>query len=207
MALENICRYNKFGHCKYGETCHKQHVKELCEIQSCEAQKCPKRHPRVCKYYYEYRRCKFGSFCSFSHRVSGNSIENENKIIEMERKISNLEKAVAENEDRIKKLKDKLDNVEVESKKSEDDLKHLALQTVGAVSEIIVKKATEAVVEIVSKHQHESVKRNEAALEALCSQLKVLSSSLQSTPLSTLNSPFQPISTTSIPSSSSSSSS
>ena len=122
----------------------------------------------------------------------------------MERKISNLEKAVAENEDRIKKLKDKLDNVEVESKKSEDDLKHLALQTVGAVSEIIVKKATEAVVEIVSKHQHESVKRNEAALEALCSQLKVLSSSLQSTPLSTLNSPFQPISTTSIPSSSAS---
>ena len=145
MATENICIYNKFGHCKFGETCQKHHLKEVCEIKSCETQNCTKRHPRICKYYYEFRRCKFGSYCSFSHRVSSSdTIENDNKICEIKRKMSSLEKTVTENEIQIKKL----DSVEVKNKKLDADLE-LALQTLEAVSQMVAKKVTEAVVGIL----------------------------------------------------------
>ena len=67
MALESLCLYNKFGHCKFSETCRKLHNKEICRNKTCEIQHCLKRHPRPCKYFQEYKRCKFGEFCSFSH--------------------------------------------------------------------------------------------------------------------------------------------
>ena len=178
MTMENICLYNKFGHCKFGETCQKHHLKELCEIKSCETQSCSKRHPRICKYYYEYRRCKFGSYCSFSHRASSsNTIENYDKISELERKMSSLEKTVTKSEIKIKKLEDAIDSVEVKNKKLEADLE-LALQTVAAVSEIVAKKVTEAVVGIISNHQEDVENRNEATFEAINSKLEELSSLL-----------------------------
>ena len=94
MADENICLYNKFGYCKYRETCKYKHVKEICETIQCSEEKCSKRHPRTCRYFRDYRRCKFGSYCTFSHDVPKNSDHCEIKVLK--EKVDNLEKIISD---------------------------------------------------------------------------------------------------------------
>ena len=69
MSAKTICQFSKFGHCRFSVNCRLLHVKEICESESCETSKCPKRHPKACKFYAEYRRCKFGDYCSYSHDI------------------------------------------------------------------------------------------------------------------------------------------
>ena len=40
MVTQNVCRYFKFGHCKFGNKCRLMHVKEMCENFSCDANAC-----------------------------------------------------------------------------------------------------------------------------------------------------------------------
>ena len=59
MATQNVCKYNKFGYCRYRETCRNLHIDEICENKTCDITTCRQRHPRECRYYREYFRCKF----------------------------------------------------------------------------------------------------------------------------------------------------
>ena len=69
-SLINICQYNKFGHCRFGAKCRKQHCDVICESNSCDIFNCENRHPKRCKYWQEYGLCKFGSYCSYVHIAS-----------------------------------------------------------------------------------------------------------------------------------------
>ena len=55
-----VCKHFKFGFCKFGEKCHKQHLKETCQTKDCHVKTCNKRHPRICKYFTVNQLCKFG---------------------------------------------------------------------------------------------------------------------------------------------------
>ena len=70
MDVTEVCLFNKFGHCKYQTACRKRHINTICEKEKCEVDNCCERHPRECNYYREYKRCKFGSYCSFTHKAS-----------------------------------------------------------------------------------------------------------------------------------------
>ena len=85
MANRGLCPFNKFGYCRYLDTCRKKHTKDICEIPQCEVNKCSKRHPRTCKYYQEYGRCKFGEDCSYKH----NKNETNSEIV---KELENLKK-------------------------------------------------------------------------------------------------------------------
>ena len=74
MAI-TVCLHNKFGFCKYGEHCRKEHVEVVCENEECTVNECSKRHPRPCKYFREFGKCKFSEICAFSHNVSVDPIE------------------------------------------------------------------------------------------------------------------------------------
>ena len=104
MAQQNVCEYFKFGYCKFLDTCRLMHIKEKCENQSCEIKSCNLRHPRTCKFYRDYRRCKYSEWCSYEH------VENENENL-VER-INNLEKVNAEKDILIKALADKIKTIE-----------------------------------------------------------------------------------------------
>ena len=39
----------------------------MCEDESCDIIKCMKRHPKKCRYWANFGRCKFGTFCSYKH--------------------------------------------------------------------------------------------------------------------------------------------
>jgi len=113
MANDGLCMFNKFGFCKYLDKCRKRHTKETCEKENCEVNKCGKRHPKTCRYFQEFARCKFGEDCYYKHKQKESNyevvkelervkeklriIENilEKKAEEIER-IIDLEKAVAE---------------------------------------------------------------------------------------------------------------
>ena len=79
MATQNFCPHNKFGYCKHKQMCRNLHVDVICGNSACDISICLSRHPKACRYYRDYGRCKFNP-CAFLH------LENENRILEDLRK-------------------------------------------------------------------------------------------------------------------------
>ena len=99
--MEDICKFNKFGYCKYKNECKKNHVKEYCKDgQNCESVKlCTSRHPKMCKRIALEGLCRFGEKCAYSHKRISNftSLEHENvhedvKVLKVE--VNALKKAL-----------------------------------------------------------------------------------------------------------------
>ena len=109
MATQNVCRYNKFGHCKFSQKCRFFHVDEICENQSCDIRSCNLRHPRACKYFRDFNRCKFNEWCSFKHIETNFNNVSEKKIME---KIENLSKIIIEKDKIINNLSEKIRVIE-----------------------------------------------------------------------------------------------
>ena len=90
MTVETISQFNKYCFCKFRVNCGRYHENQICEIENCEISKCSKRHPRQCIFYEQYRRCKFGDFCSYSHEVK--ELEAPLIIMESTYEIRNIRK-------------------------------------------------------------------------------------------------------------------
>ena len=84
-----VCKYQKFGFCKFRDSCKNKHLVEKCEsLSACvNIKSCLKRHPRVCKSYALEKFCKFEAGCAYNHKA-----ENLNKKVNM--KVSELEPIV-----------------------------------------------------------------------------------------------------------------
>ena len=178
--MQPVCLFNKFGHCKYRETCNKLHNNEICEIESCEAKNCTKRHPKNCKFYDIYNRCKFGSFCSFSHVKSANNDKD------MKSKPTTLENCVKVLENENKRYDVKLQSLAEKNEALEKKLESV-VKSVTDVCEIMVKKSTDAVVDMILKRQTESEKKQNEMFDLINENLaKIL---VQSQP--SCNSPAQ----------------
>ena len=65
-------------------------MEEICKTKNCEISHCAKRHPKSCKYFNEFSRCKFSDYCRYKHDdvASNDKIRMEN----MESRLSALEK-------------------------------------------------------------------------------------------------------------------
>ena len=123
MELE-VCNYQKFGFCKFKEQCKKKHLKELCkDLSACvDPRSCHKRHPRGCKRYALEGFCRFGDGCGYHHKER---LPNKS-ILEVNKKVEELEKA-------LNKMADKIFHLEVE-------LKEIKLKEKEAVK---IKEATQ----------------------------------------------------------------
>lgn len=106
MATQSVCSFNKFGYCKFGEVCRKKHVKELCELTSCDGKSCPQRHPRECKFLRNIGYCKFGEWCQFSHILKKDpDLENLKKEnLSILTKLEQLEKLLFEKDKQIESI-------------------------------------------------------------------------------------------------------
>ena len=100
-----ICKHNKYGHCKFGKNCYFKHENEKCEMENCETYKCNLRHPKDCRYMLKHGMCKFTEFCSFNHKTQHGTSSEAPKIEQLENiiKLMNFE---------IQKLKQKIDELE-----------------------------------------------------------------------------------------------
>ena len=106
MAAQIICKWHKFGFCKHGTNCRKEHVVEICNDHSCEIFRCKKRHPKTCKYFWNHGRCKFDP-CAFLHRENDLTFENQNilqKIDAINEALKDLEVKAKVSESIIQKL-------------------------------------------------------------------------------------------------------
>ena len=124
------------------------HVNEACQNPECEIKTCNMRHPRICTYFRDYRRCKFGEYCSFKHEennigniISDNQRTNDrlseieillkekdnlaNILDTLNEKIADLDKYLEKQDNKIEELEKKIDDmgekiVTLESKKAEN---------------------------------------------------------------------------------------
>ena len=117
MTNENLCLFHKHGHC---DTCRPYHVKEFCGNNFCETKNCLKRHPKKCKYFQDFKFCKFGVDCSFSHEVLVVESVKEN---ELKARVESLESIVKEKEDCLKDINEKLNSMEEKYSKLENEWK------------------------------------------------------------------------------------
>ena len=110
MAPVDVCKYNQTVFCKYRQQCRKQHIHEICTTFPCTNNMCFLRHPRICKYYSEFGRCKFGDSCLYLHTNRFLTLENDigilkSEIEELKRKNTELENLVNKlNREELQKL-------------------------------------------------------------------------------------------------------
>ena len=77
MVQGSICKFNKFGFCKFGGKCNRKHENKLCKNKDCEVKSCPLRHPRMCRFFLEFNYCKFGSYCRYKHEKYSNEVSTK----------------------------------------------------------------------------------------------------------------------------------
>ena len=71
---------------------------------------CILRHPKICTYYRDYNRCKFGEWCSFKHIEKFENSDSEilNRIKNLEKLIEAKDSAIATLMNKIKMIEEKL---------------------------------------------------------------------------------------------------
>ena len=104
----------------YGDTCRYKHIEEVCSDQSCSVFKCEKRHPKICNFQREFGRCKFTTYCKYSHKKQNDISENSDKIKEIENKLVKFETIAQQNAPLEKNL---LKDVEKKLKNMENQIK------------------------------------------------------------------------------------
>ena len=117
MVTHNVCSFFKYGFCKHGDFCRNYHEKRICENKSCNIFICSFRHPRNCRFFEKYKRCKFYP-CAYKHEDNDTHIktlkEENNAISQKLEKLSKdigfLNEKEKESEEIIEKLRN-VDNV------------------------------------------------------------------------------------------------
>ena len=112
-GLDFYCKFNYFGHCKFGNQCQKQHLQETCYTFPCKEDNCVKRHPRLCKFLMYFGTCKFKDACSFLHKPSHQEdllIQEVEKLkVEIEQLRNGLIQTIL---NKLKTLENKVDDKE-----------------------------------------------------------------------------------------------
>ena len=119
MAHKSICKFNQSGFCKYQTHCRKQHIMDICPTSMCNNMSCLLRHPKVCKFFTNFRRCKFGESCAYLHGpdnqpgdVRINELEQELQIVKT--KISEIETILL----KLENIEDRIKSVEASNTKN-----------------------------------------------------------------------------------------
>ena len=156
------CFFYKFEHCKY--------AKEVCDDDNCDTQQCIKRHPRTCKFFKEFKRCKFNQYCSYSH--ANEDVKSE--VAELKSKINAMEIQSLEKDREITGLKETITQVKDEMKL----IKTETLETVLEMAKTLLAEATKGVIDTLVHRQDEFEKSDndqlnkvEAAAATLLQQL------------------------------------
>ena len=113
MNPKPVCRYNKFGYCKFSDKCRLRHNDVICSEKNCNLFNCEKRHPKMCTFHRDFGRCKFTTYCRYNHEKHKDIKENNDKIKEMETRLHAVEnKKNDQKSDKIKNLETRLENLQ-----------------------------------------------------------------------------------------------
>jgi uncharacterized C2H2 Zn-finger protein len=115
---ESVCKYNKYGYCKFKEKCRRLHIKKTCENNaSCtNIKSCLKRHPKVCKLHDLYKSRRFGSDCSYLHTKSKKESENDERLEYLENCLKDMTEKVKGLEEELSEIKANINSAENKAK-------------------------------------------------------------------------------------------
>ena len=93
------CYHHDRGYCKFGEQCHYQHFREICQNRNCKLKECRKRHPKPCRNGHQ---CKFyrSNICAFKHD-NEDSTDMENEIKKLQEEIDALKKKIEQKKEEL----------------------------------------------------------------------------------------------------------
>ena len=134
LDMENVCRFAKFGYCKYKEICRKTHFSKICKEASCVLETWLKRHPRICRFYRFYSNCKFGEFCQFSLKLKENSCGSSERVDNFKKTCIGINFKLLVNDELLKKVQVSLkkevqvQKIQIEVPSNESSTLHLLLQ-------------------------------------------------------------------------------
>ena len=80
------------------------------EKKDCEINNCPLRHPRECRFFSQYARCKFGEYCFFRHKTSKSYEELESDFRNIEKNMIEMNEIIRKQEQIIEVLKCSIDD-------------------------------------------------------------------------------------------------
>ena len=144
-------------------------LKTICEEDKCEIQSCNKRHPKSCRFYEMFQRCKFGEYCSFKHVETAVKDVDEKCLEEIKDQLMKLEEKIDQRDLEIKRL-------EVENKSLENKVSTLEKEFKLAMEKLI-EKSTQALTDVATKMQSDADRRNEAILKEFKECVTTLSQS------------------------------
>ena len=123
----------------------------MCENRFCEVSLCSLRHPKICRYYREYKRCKFNP-CAYKHEDDEKTIdtlmkenktmsekieqivldikiltEKEKKFEDIIQKLNNFENIVIEKNEKIEKLDDKIKDTNLKTFEQGKERRHAVI--------------------------------------------------------------------------------
>ena len=153
---QEICKFNKFSHCKYGKFCFYKHENKRCELSSCDARSCDFRHPKPCLFVLQNKPCKFDKLCSFDHEVEAVVNDQKESPVILNEQIIELQNLLKEKDAEIKILEEKLKENEINQKFNQNDSD---LDTVSTSSEVeqLIAEALEAAVTSEESSDEEEV--------------------------------------------------
>ena len=118
-TAEIVCKFYQTGFCKFQTKCKNVHIHNICSSNHCNNNACNLRHPRVCKYFLNFGRCKFGSTCAYLHE-NQNSL-HEQQILKLQTEIQSLEVKIKKLEELEMKLSE-LEGKAIEKASSDDNV-------------------------------------------------------------------------------------
>ena len=151
MGTENVCRFFKYGFCKFKLRCRYKHVTKVCDDEKCNQETCQKRHPRICKYYVNFGSCKLGSNCAYAHKI-----QRKEENGRLEQKLDELARIISGKDDVIRKLESKIDDL-IQKNKEKDLVIEKLVRDVKDLTKKKDKPVTKAKSSVSKKKQKETI--------------------------------------------------
>ena len=174
MGSENVCRFFKFGFCKFKSQCRYKHVTEVCDDQKCNTKSCQKRHPRMCKYFVNFGSCKLGTTCAYAHEIQRNK-----EIGRLEQKLEELTKIINGKDDVIKNLASKIEDLVKKNNEKDDIIEKL----VKDVKELSTKQEEDKNISASSKKVTRVSKKKENIEKVVVTEKASSSETLNENPI------------------------
>ena len=179
MTLENqnVCLFFKYGYCKFKSNCKNKHVTQVCDDEKCVQKKCPKRHPRNCKYMTAFGSCKLGTACAYAHGKKNENDKLEQKLDQLieiaKKKDDDIDKLIKMNNEKdkiidtlLKKIKEKDDVV----KNLVDDMKIIKEKV--RLNEDVIKEKESSKVTLVSDDNKQTTSKQKMEQEKIPTENK-----------------------------------
>ena len=115
-----MCKFHKFGFCKFREVCKRTHLTQICESQlECkDTKQCRKRHPKSCKRYNSGNGCKYGEECAYNHKVD----EKDKEVKELKEEVIELKEIINHLKNTVEELINKVEGMNVDKLEQIDNV-------------------------------------------------------------------------------------